>query len=158
MEKANEDVAQNQVENIILENIVNNVEGDIPQVMFENRFNDMFEDFKRNIKRQGFNDEHNYFEVSGTSEEIFKQNMMGSAVFQVKLNLALEKIAEKEKIEATDEEIDKELKNIADQYKMKVEDIKNVFPIDGLKKDIVNKKVVNFVKENSKITEEVVKN
>lgn len=157
MEKANEDSAQNQMENVILENIVNNVEGDIPQVMFENRFNDMFEDFKRNIKRQGFNDEHNYFEVTGTDEEIFKQNMMGGAVFQVKLNLALEKIAEIEKIQATEKEIEEDLKKIADQYKLKVEDIKNVFPIEGLKKDIINKKVVNFVKENSKIIEEVVK-
>ena len=49
------------------------------------------------------------------------------------------------------------MKKIADQYKLKVEDIKNVFPIEGLKKDIINKKVVNFVKENSKIIEEVVK-
>lgn len=157
MEKANEDNAQNQVEDVILENVVNNVEGDIPQVMFDNRFRDMFEEFKRNIKNQGFSDEQQYFEVTGTNEEAFKHNMMDRAVFQVKLNLALEKIAEKEKIEATDEEIDKEIQHIADHYKMNVEDIKRFYPVEGLKMDIVNKKVVEFVKDNAKIKEEVLK-
>lgn len=157
MEKANEDNSQNQVENFILENVVNNVEGDIPQVMFENRFNDMFEEFKRDIKNQGFINEQQYFEVIGTDEETFRHNMMDRAVFQVKLNLALEKIAEKEKIEATDEEIDKEIKHIADHYKMKVEDIKRFYPVDGLKMDIVSGKVVEFVKNNAKIKEEVLK-
>ncbi len=157
MEKTNENNAQNQVENVILENIVNNVEGDIPNVMFENRFRDMFEEFKRNIKNQGFMNEEQYFEVTGTDEEAFKQNMKGGAVFQVKLNLALEKIAEKEKIEVIDEEIDEEIKHIADHYRMKVEDIKKFYPMESLKMNIISRKVVEFVKENAKIKEEVLK-
>ena len=157
MEKANEENAQNQLENVILENIVNNVEGDIPQIMFENKFRDMFEEFKKNIEAQGFNNELQYFAVTGTNEEVFKNDMMERSVFQVKLNLALEKIAEKEKIEATDEEVDKELKHIAQHYNMKVEDIKKFYFVEGLKMDIVNKKTVEFVKDNAKIKEEVLK-
>ncbi len=157
MEKANEENAKNQLENVILENIVNNVEGDIPQIMFENKFRDMFEEFKKNIGTQGFNNEHQYFAVTGTNEEVFKNDMMERSVFQVKLNLALEKIAEKEKIVAKDEEIDKELKHIAQHYSMKVEDIKKFYFVEGLRRDIVNKKVVEFVKDNAKIKEEVLK-
>ena len=157
MEKANEENAQNQLENVILENIVNNVEGDIPQIMFENKFRDMFEEFKKNIEAQGFNNELQYFAVTGTNEEVFKNDMMERSVFQVKLNLALEKIAEKEKIVAKDEEVDKELKHIAQHYNMKVEDIKKFYFVEGLKMDIVNKKTVEFVKDNAKIKEEVLK-
>ena len=157
MERENEENAQNQLENVILENIVNNVEGDIPQIMFENKFRDMFEEFKKNIEAQGFNNELQYFAVTGTNEEVFKNDMMERSVFQVKLNLALEKIAEKEKIEATDEEVDKELKHIAQHYNMKVEDIKKFYFVEGLKMDIVNKKTVEFVKDNAKIKEEVLK-
>ena len=157
MERENEENAQNQLENVILENIVNNVEGDIPQIMFENKFRDMFEEFKKNIEAQGFNNELQYFAVTGTNEEVFKNDMMERSVFQVKLNLALEKIAEKEKIVAKDEEVDKELKHIAQHYNMKVEDIKKFYFVEGLKMDIVNKKTVEFVKDNAKIKEEVLK-
>ncbi len=158
MEKANENNAQNQVENVILENIVNNIEGDIPNVMFENRFKDMLEDFKRNIGNQGFMNEEQYFMDAGIDGEAFIQNMKDRAVFQVKLNLALEKIAEIEKIEATDEEVEEELKNIAEHYKMKVEDIRKIYFVEGLKNDIINRKVIEFVKENSEIKEKILEN
>ena len=70
---------------------------------------------------------------------------------QVKLRLALEKIAELEKVEVSDDEVEEELKKLAENYKMQVEDIKRFLNAEDLRKDLAVGKAVDIVKESAVI-------
>ena len=83
----------------------------------------------------------------------FKATFRPQAENQVKFRLALEKIVELEKIEATDEEIEAEYAKMAEQYGMEAEAVKNAVPAAELAKDVAVTKAIDFIKENAVITE-----
>ena len=78
--------------------------------------------------------------------------MKESAMKNVKIRLALEKIAAVEALDATEEEIEAEYAKFAAQYHMEVEKIKEVVPVDGLKADMLKEKAIKFVIDNAKVT------
>ena len=101
------------------------------------------------VAQQGI-DVDTYLSYMGTDKEAFESSMREQAVSQVKLGLALDKIAEDEKIEVSAEDIEEEFKKLAEMYGMEVEKIKSLIAEDLLKEDLLKEKVVKFVVDNAK--------
>ena len=147
-DKKKEEV-EKDFESAVLEKVVDLVEGEIPEVMYDNKLEDDVKDYENRLAQQGIPLD-TYLQYMGMDRDKFKESMRDNAVKQVKLQLAVEKIAELEKIEATDEEAEAQLKEMADMYQLDVEQIKKWVNIEDVKKDVVGKKTVDFLVANAK--------
>lgn len=147
-DKKKEDV-EKDFESAVLEKVVDLVEGEIPEVMYDNKLEDDVKDYENRLAQQGIPLD-TYLQYMGMDRDKFKESMRDNAVKQVKLQLAVEKIAELEKIEATDEEAEAQLKEMADMYQLNVEQVKKWVNIEDVKKDVVGKKTVDFLVANAK--------
>lgn len=147
-DKKKEDV-EKDFESAVLEKVVDLVEGEIPEVMYDNKLEDDVKDYENRLAQQGIPLD-TYLQYMGMDRDKFKESMRDNAVKQVKLQLAVEKIAEIEKIEATDEEAEAQLKEMADMYQLDVEQVKKWVNIEDVKKDVVGKKTVDFLVANAK--------
>lgn len=147
-DKKKEDV-EREFESAVLEKVVELVEGEIPEVMYDNKLEDDVKDYENRLAQQGIPLD-TYLQYMGMDRDKFKESMRGNAVKQVKLQLAVEKIAELEKIEATDEDAEAQLKEMAEMYQLEVEQIKKWVNIEDVKKDVVGKKTVDFLVANAK--------
>ena len=133
----------------LMEELVANVEAEIPEVMFDTQKEENINNFAQRLAQQGI-DVDTYLSYMGTDKEAFESSMREQAVSQVKLSLALDKIAEDEKIEVSAEDIEEEFKKLAEMYGMEVEKIKSLIAEDLLKADLLKEKVVKFVVDNAK--------
>ncbi len=147
-DKKKEDV-EKDFESAVLEKVVDLVEGEIPEVMYDNKLEDDVKNYENRLAQQGIPLD-TYLQYMGMDRDKFKESMRDNAVKQVKLQLAVEKIAELEKIEATDEEAEAQLKEMADMYQLDVEQVKKWVNIEDVKKDVVGKKTVDFLVANAK--------
>lgn len=147
-DKKKEDV-ERDFESAVLEKVVDLVEGEIPEVMYDNKLEDDVKDYENRLAQQGIPLD-TYLQYMGMDRDKFKESMRDNAVKQVKLQLAVEKIAELEKIEATDEEAEAQLKEMADMYQLELEQVKKWVNIEDVKKDVVGKKTVDFLVANAK--------
>ena len=147
-DKKKEDV-EKDFESAVLEKVVDLVEGEIPEVMYDNKLEDDVKDYENRLAQQGIPLD-TYLQYMGMDRDKFKESMRDNAVKQVKLQLAVEKIAELEKIEATDEEAEDKLMELADMYQLDVELVKKWVNIEDVKKDVVGKKTVDFLVANAK--------
>ncbi len=142
---------QRDIETQILDKLSENVQGEIPEVMFDNEINSQIRDIDYRLSMQGMNFE-TYLQYMGMSVEDYKAQAKPQAEKNVKIRLALEKIAALENLDATEEEIEAEYKKFAEQYNMEVDKIKEVVPVDGLKADMLKEKAIKFVVDNAKVT------
>lgn len=151
LEKTYSDEADRKIEEAAMENLVNNVSVNLPEVMVENRYNEMLDDLQNKIKRQGM-DLGVYAKYAGfEKEEDLLNDVKERAIKQIKFNLAIEKLIEIENLKVEEKELEEELEKIAEQYKMKVSDIKNIFPVKYIEKDVLNKKAREFLKNCVKL-------
>lgn len=146
--------ADEAVENTLVQQIVDGLTGDIPEAMFENRMNQSLQDFDYRLRSQGM-DLNTYLKYTGSTAEEFKKSFRPQAEMQVKYRLALEKIAELEKFEISDEEVDKEYSRLAEQYSVEADRVKAMIPAEELKKDLAVGKAIDFIKANAVITDAV---
>lgn len=135
-------------ENQLIEQVVENMECEIPECMFESRTNEMVQDYSYRLQMQGI-DLNTYLSYMGQDMDTFKKTFREGAENQVKASIALEAIVAAENIEVTDEEIDAEVAKLADQYKMEAEQIKNAVPADQLASDIKTRKALDIVVESA---------
>ncbi|HGN7200235.1 TPA: trigger factor [Staphylococcus aureus] len=126
---------------------------DIPEAMVNTELDRMVSEFAQRIQQQGL-DLQTYFQISGQDETQLREQMKDDAEQRVKTNLTLTAIAETEKIEATDEDIDKELEKMSKQFNISVEDIKNTLGnTDIIKNDVRIQKVIDLLRGNAKFVE-----
>lgn len=145
LEEDAEKKADNEVEGAILDAVIAKLEGEIPEVMFENRVNEMVNELGQRLAQQGMNLDM-YMQFTGMTIESVKETYKEQAEKQVKLRLALEKIAELEDVEVTDEDIENEFATIAGMYNVPVEEVKKYFRPEDLKPDVATSKAVVIVK------------
>ena len=145
--------ANDEVENAILDKIIGNLEGEIPEVMFENRIDEMMQEFDYRLQSQGM-DLEIYLQYTGMDADTFRVTFREQAQHQVKVRLALEAIAELENLEATEEDIEKKYASLAEMYQMEAEQAKTFFPEKDLMADIKAGKAVDFVRNAAKLAEE----
>lgn len=142
--------SENDVENQITDKLVELIEGEIPQAMYTNEVNEMLREFDMRLRQQGM-DLETYMQYTGMNVETLAGGYREQAEKRVKLRLILEKIAEKEAIEVTDEDVEKEYARLAEAYKMDVEKVKNAIPAEDLAKDLGVEKAMQLVKDSAKI-------
>lgn len=151
--KEAENKTKAEIENRALEAAVEGAEIDLPECMVDNQVEKMLEDYAYRLKSQGI-DMKMYLQYTQMTEDQLKEQMKPSAKQQVLGSLVLEKIAELEKLEATDEDIEKEFGKIAETYKMEKDKIRELMGanIDAMKQDIVTNKALDVLAENAKQT------
>ena len=142
---------EKEIEMQLLDKLAENVKGEIPEVMVDNEINGQIRDIDYRLSMQGMNFE-TYLQYMGMTVEMYKENAKESALKNVKIRLALEKIAALEALDVTEEELETEYNKFAEQYGMEVDKIKEVVPADGLKADMLKEKAITFVKDNAKVT------
>lgn len=136
-------------ENQVLEQVVENMEVEVPECMNDQKCDEMIQDYSYRLQMQGI-DLATYLQYLGQTMEQFKAQFAEGAKKQVLVSLALDAIVDAEKIEATEEEIDAEIAKLAEQYNMDADQIKAAVPAEQLSKDIVTRKAVDFVVDNAK--------
>lgn len=144
--------ADAKVDDELSEKVAELVEGEIPEAMNENRVNDMLREWEYRNRSVGVT-LRDYLKYTGMSIDQFKATFKKPAEIQVKLRLALEKIAQLEGIEATADELEEQYKKLADEHKRTVESVKELISEESLGLDIKVEKAFKLVKENAEITE-----
>ena len=124
-----------------------NMKATIPEVMVESEIDNLMRDFEMRLSYQGISLD-TYMSYLGSDAKTMRASFKEQAEKKVKTTLALEKICALEKIEASDEDVDKEAEKLAEAYKMEAKDIKERLG-DGLKTDIAIGKTIEFLIENS---------
>lgn len=136
-------------ENQLIEQVVENMECEVPECMFAQRTDDMIRDYSYRLQMQGI-DLNTYLSYLGQDMDSFKESFRTGAENQVKSSIALEAIVDAEKIEATDEEIEAEIQKLADQYQMEAEQVKNAVTTDQIAADVKTKKAVDLIVNSAK--------
>ena len=153
VKKRLEDEQKKDIEDQVITKLCDAVEGEIPEQMYDNAVNEMIQEFDMRLRSQGM-DFNTYMKYMGATPDTIKEMYRPDAEKRVKLRLALEKIAEKEAIEVTEADLDAEYTRLADQYNMKVEDVKKAINDEALSADLKTQKAmdlaVNSVKAESK--------
>lgn len=125
--------------------------GDIPEQMIEDDVQRQMDQYFAGMQQQGVTPDM-YFKLTGTSEEEMRKNLREGAEKRVKTNLVLEAIVAEEKIDPSEDEINDELKSLADQYDMDVKAVRSALSDDMLKHDIAIRKVVDEITDSAKQT------
>ena len=145
-----ETAADNEVENSLNNTLIEKLEGEIPEVMYENRITEMVRDWEFRNRYQGVTVK-DYLKYTGSTMEQFRDNFREAATKQIKLRLALEKIAAYENIAASEEETEKHFADLAEEHKMEVEKVKNIISVEALSEDIKVEKAFALVKDSAEI-------
>ena len=130
--------------------VVDDSKMDIPDAMVEMQVEQMMREFSQSLAMQGMSFEQ-YMQFSGVDPEKFKEQAKPEALKRIGTSLVLEKIAEVENIEVTDEDVEAKMKEMADSYGMEVEEFKKMIPDDeeeNIKKDVAVGKAVDLIMEN----------
>lgn len=140
--------ADSAFENAVMNALIEKVDAPIPNCMFEQRIDALMRSFEQQLRQQGM-DLKLYFQYTGMDADSFRDTYRDRAVNEVKLRLALEKIAGVENLEPTEEEINNGLADVAAANNMDVETVKRFIPMEDYIEDLRVQKAVDLVKENA---------
>lgn len=151
LEKKNEDEANRQVDNALADKLMELIEAEIPEVMFEMETENYLRDYDTRLRQSGL-DLKTYMQYTGLSLDDIRAQMRPQAEKQVKVRLALETIAKLEALDATEEEINAEYERIAEAYSVDVNEVKAMILAEDIKADLIVGKAMQLVKDNAVIT------
>ncbi len=143
-----EAAADRAFENAVMDTLVDNVVAEIPAVMIEKEIDNQINEFEYRLSSQGLQLDM-YLQYLGMDVAALRDSYKDGAEKQVKLRLALEKVAALENIEISDEDVETELKTYADAYGMPVEKIKTLISSDDVKADLACRKAMDIVKDTA---------
>lgn len=144
--------ADGQREDAAMAKVIENAQMDIPELMIETQTRQMADDFTRRIAQQGLSIEQ-YFQFTGLTPEKFLEQMKPQAVTRIQSRLVLEKIAEVEDIQISDEKFNEEIENMAKMYQMEADKLKELMgeaEQTQIRKDLAVMEAVKIIKENVK--------
>ena len=148
MEKRNEDKAQGEFENALAEALMEKLVAEIPEPMFETETDNYVRDYEMRLRQSGL-DLNTYFKYTGLTIEALREQMKPQAERQVKVRLALEKIAELEAVTIDDEAVEAEYNRISEAYGVPADEVKKMVAAEDLKADLAVAKAMDIVKENA---------
>ena len=143
-----EEKAAADFENKLLEQVVANMKVDVPDCMIESRVRELMQDFAMRMSQQGLSLK-DFLQYSGQTEEQFKETFRPQAESQVKTRLAMEAIAEAEKIVPTEEEIEEEYKKLSEQYHTELEKLRGTISAAEISEDVACRKALEIVRESA---------
>lgn len=142
------EAAQRAFEDVLMAKVAEGVEAEIPHEMVELQAERMMEQFKQQLAAQGISFDQ-YLKMTGTTEADFRKQADGPAAEQVKMDLAVEAIIKAEGLEATDEDVENELKNVAEKYGMDLETVKKYLRPEDVKEQVIREKAVKVVADSA---------
>lgn len=142
------EAAQRAFEDVLMAKVAEGVEAEIPHEMVELQAERMMEQFKQQLAAQGIPFDQ-YLKMTGTTEADFRKQADGPAAEQVKMDLAVEAIIKAEGLEATDEDVENELKNVAEKYGMDLETVKKYLRPEDVKEQVIREKAVKIVADSA---------
>ena len=142
------EAAQRAFEDVLMAKVAEGVEADIPQEMVELQAERMMEQFKQQLASQGIPFDQ-YLKMTGTTEADFRQQAEGPASEQVKVDLAVEAVIKAEGLEASDEDVENEMKSVAEKYGMDLDTVKKYLRPEDVKEQVIREKVVKLVADNA---------
>ena len=148
LEKRNQETADTAFENELMKTLVENMEVEIPEAMYETETENFVRDYDTRLRMQGL-DLATYFKFTGMTLDTLREQMRPQAERQVQTRLALEKVAELESLVASEEELNEEYENLSKAYNKTVDEIKGLIDDKSLAADIAVRKAVDFVKANA---------
>jgi len=144
--------AKDDIENQLIDKLIENLKAEIPQAMYENKINEDIREFGYRLQSQGMNLD-TYLQYTGMDKDSIRKQFQPQAERQVKVRLALEKVAQLENIQPSEEEIEEEFAKLAKSYEIDIDKVKSFIPKNELIKDIVVEKAINLVRDNAIIIE-----
>lgn len=143
-----ENLAEKSYSDKVISTAVENAKLSVPEKLVEQEVNSMFEQFTGNLSRQGLSFDL-YEQFTGKGEADLKAEMKSDAENKIKTSFVLGEIAEVEKVEVTEADIDEEVKELATMYNMTEEGIKQRISVEDLRGELVIQKTVDFLKANN---------
>ncbi len=150
MVKRNEDRAEAEVENAIAEALAEKLVGEIPEVMIDAEVDNTLRQQDERLRQSGL-DLQTYLQYTGNTIESVREQLRPGAEKQVKVRLALEKIASLEAVTVSEEETEEEFQKIADAYSIPVDRVKAMIAVEDLNADIMLTKAMKLVRDNAKV-------
>ena len=147
-----ENEAKHAKEDAAVDKIIENAQMDIPEAMLETQCRQMLDDFSRRMQSQGLSMDQ-YFQFTGMTAEKMMEDMKPQALKRIQTRLVLEKVAEVENIQPTEEEVNEEISKMAEAYKMEADKLKELLgerELEQMKKDMAVQKAVTLVADAEK--------
>ena len=129
-----------------------NMTCDIPACMIDEQVDKHLEQFAYQLQSQGMKME-DYVKMIGGDVKGMRDSMRPMAEQTVRSNILLSEIVHQENIDVTDEEVEEELKKLAEQYKMELDKIKEMIDVEAVKSDLKGRKAVKLIVDNAKPVE-----
>ena len=148
--KKNEDIADKEFENAIVDALLEKLVAEIPEPMFAQETENFLRDYDNRLRMQGL-DLSKYTQYTGVTIDALRAQFRPNAEKQVKLRLTLEKIAELEALTVTDEEIEAEYNRISEAYNVPADQVKAMVSSEDIKADMLVANAMKFVKDNAVI-------
>ena len=148
--KANE--AKRAKEDAAVDKVIENAQMDIPEAMLMTQCRQMLDDFSRRMQSQGLSMDQ-YFQFTGMTADKMMEDMKPQALKRIQTRLVLEKVAEVENIQPTEEEVNEEISKMAEAYKMEADKLKELLgerELEQMKKDMAVQKAVTVIADAAK--------
>lgn len=142
--------AERDLDDKLTNAIIEKVEGEIPEQMYDREAQNMVREMDMRLRQQGM-DFDTYMKYTGMDANAVLEMYKPEAQRRVKMRLALEKIAELEKIEPTEDEINAEYDKMAEAYNMEADKVKEIIPVDSIKEDLGVQLAMKHIKDNAVI-------
>ena len=152
LEVKKEEQAKREKQSKVVEKIAEAAEVEIPEAMIKYNQERIMNEMSQRMMYQGLQMEQ-YLQLMGTTKEEFLERVKPDAIARIKTSLVLEAVAAAENIVASDEDVDAEIQDMAAQYQMKPEELKDMIgapEMENIKKDIASRKALEFLGENCK--------
>lgn len=152
-----EEVAKREKEDKVVDAIIENAQMDVPEPMVQNQIRQLMDDFVRRMQSQGLSIDQ-YYQFTGLDEAKIQEQMRPQAMKRIQSRLVLEKIAEVEDIQISDEKVEEEITKMAEMYKMEADKLKELmgdYEKEQMKKDLAVQEAVTLVADAAKVTEVV---
>ena len=144
--------ARTAKENAAVDKAIENAQMEIPDAMIETQISQMLDDFSRRMQAQGLTMEQ-YMQFTGLTADKMREEMKPQALKRIQTRLVLEKIAETENIQPSEEEVNEEISKMAEMYKMEADKLKELLgdrELEQMKKDMAVQKAVTLVADEAK--------
>ena len=147
-----ENEAKRAKEDAAVDKAIENAQMDIPEAMLQTQCRQMLDDFSRRMQSQGLSMDQ-YFQFTGMTADKMMEDMKPQALKRIQTRLVLEKVAEVENIQPTEEEVNEEISKMAEAYKMEADKLKELLgerELEQMKKDMAVQKAVTVIADAAK--------
>ena len=144
--KRKQDEAKRKAEDDLVDKLAEITEVEIPDALLKSETDNIVANYEQNMMQHGFS-LADFLKMTGQKMEDFRDSLKENAIKRIKVNLALDEISRKEKVEVSEDDINEEYKKMSEMYSMDVEDVKKYVPADNIRSDLKSKKTLDLLKK-----------